>query len=92
MDSKQKRIIIEIQLGRKNLNSGLKKIRDEWDFKSIEQGIEQIIKINTVSGRQLKNDILPCSQGPQWCQVHKKCDKKKKIQMKIFRRIYKMDQ
>ena len=25
------------------------------------------------------------------CQAHKKCDKKKKIQMKIFRRIYKMD-
>ena len=26
------------------------------------------------------------------CQAHKKCDKKKKAQMKIFRRIYKMDQ
>lgn len=62
MDSKQKRIIIDIQLGRKNLNSGLKKIRDEWDFKSIEQGIEQIIKINTVSGRQLKTI---------YCHVHK---------------------
>lgn len=30
--------------------------------------------------------------GLQWCQAHKKSDKKKKIQMKIFRRIYKMDQ
>lgn len=26
------------------------------------------------------------------CQAHKKCDKKKKAQMKICRRIYKMDQ
>lgn len=29
---------------------------------------------------------------PQWCQAHKKWDKKKKIQMKIFGRIYKTDQ
>lgn len=28
---------------------------------------------------------------PQRCQAHKKSDKKKKIQMKIFKRIYKMD-
>lgn len=39
----------------------MRKIRDEWDFKSIEQGIEQIIKFNTASGRQLKNDLLSCS-------------------------------
>ena len=38
---------------------------------------------------------LPTSQDvyfAQWCQAYKKNDKKKKIQMKIFRRIYKMNQ
>lgn len=60
MNIKQKKLIIDIQLGRRKLTSGLAEIRNEWDFKAMEQGIGQIIKVNTVSGRELRNNLLPC--------------------------------
>mgnify|MGYP004630670869 CR=1 FL=1 len=60
MNLKQKKLIIDIQLGRRKLTSGLAEIRNEWNFKAMEQGIGQVIKVNTVSGRELRNNLLPC--------------------------------
>lgn len=61
MNSKQKNKVIDIQLGRKHVYSGLNEIRNSWNYKSVEEAIGKIIGSNTRNCRIYRNNLLPNS-------------------------------